>query len=185
MQGNNTVSTNNGVGIFIAQSNTVTIEGNGTDDALTVEGRQGGAGIGGSAYTPCGNIIIDNITVTARSKRQTGGGTYAAGIGTSSSSVGKISISNAIIYAYAAGDGINMGAAAIGSGIDSNAGTTIQREFDITISNSTIYASKGCSYASYIGAGGDLVNPTGYTIISTAKITNSTIYNESGAVIIQ
>ena len=101
--------------------------------------------------------------------------------------MGKISISNAIIYAYAAGDGDgdNMGAAAIGSGIDSNAGTTIQREFDITISNSTIYASKGCSYASYIGAGGDLVNPTGYTIISTAKITNSTIYNESGAVIIQ
>ena len=81
-----------------------------------------------------------------------------------------------------------MGAAAIGSGIDSNAGTTIQREFDITISNSTIYASKGCSYASYIGAGGaggDLVNPTGYTIISTAKITNSTIYNESGAEITQ
>ena len=187
VQGNNTVSTNNGVGIFIAQSNTVTIEGNGTDDALTVEGRQGGAGIGGNAYTPCGNIIIDNIIVTARSEGQAGGGIFAAGIGTSNSSVGKISISNAIIYAYAAGDGDgdNMGAAAIGSGIDSNAGTTIQREFDITISNSTIYASKGCSYASYIGAGGDLVNPTGYTIISTAKITNSTIYNESGAEITQ
>ena len=185
VQGNNTVSTNNGVGIFIAQGNTVTIEGNGTDDALTVEGRQGGAGIGGSAYTPCGDIIIDNITVTARSKRQTGGGTYAAGIGTSSSSVGKISISNAIIYAYAAGDYLNMGAAAIGSGTDDSGGTTIQREFDITISNSTIYASKGCSYASYIGAGGETVNPTGYTIISTAKITNSTIYNESGAEITQ
>ena len=125
--------------------------------------------------------------MTSRSEGQAGGGIFAAGIGTSNSSVGKISISNAIIYAYAAGDGDgdNMGAAAIGSGIDSNAGTTIQREFDITISNSTIYASKGCSYASYIGAGGDLVNPTGYTIISTAKITNSTIYNESGAVIIQ
>lgn len=78
-----------------------------------------------------------------------------------------------------------MGAAAIGSGTDDSGGTTIQREFDITISNSTIYASKGCSYASYIGAGGETVNPTGYTIISTAKITNSTIYNESGAEITQ
>ena len=181
----NEVESSNGAGIFIAQGNTVTIEGNGTDDALTVKGSKGGAGIGGSAYTPCGDIIIDNITVTARSERQTGGGTYAAGIGTSSSSVGKISISNAIIYAYAAGDYLNMGAAAIGSGTDDSGGTTIQREFDITISNSTIYASKGCSYASYIGAGGETVNPTGYTIISTAKITNSTIYNESGAVITQ
>ena len=182
---NNNITSSGSAGIYVAEGYSVTIEGNGTDDALTVEGRQGGAGIGGSAYTPCGNIIIDNIIVTARSKGQAGGGIFAAGIGTSSSSVGKISISNAIIYAYAAGDYLNMGAAAIGSGTDDSGGTTIQREFDITISNSTIYASKGCSYASYIGAGGDLVNPTGYTIISTAKITNSTIYNESGAEITQ
>lgn len=103
--------------------------------------------------------------MTARSEGQAGGGIFAAGIGTSSSSVGKISISNAIVYAYAAGDGINMGAAAIGSGIDSNGGTTIQREFDITISNSTIYASKGCSYASYIGTGGHMRGPVGYNVI--------------------
>ena len=182
---NNNITSSGSAGIYVAEGYSVTIEGNGTDDALTVEGRQGGAGIGGSAYTPCGNIIIDNIIVTARSEGQAGAGTYAAGIGTSSSSVGKISISNAIIYAYAAGDYLNMGAAAIGSGTDDSGGTTIQREFDITISNSTIYASKGCSYASYIGAGGETVNPTGYTIISTAKITNSTIYNESGTVITQ
>ena len=106
---NNNITSSGSAGIYVAEGYSVTIEGNGTDDALTVEGRQGGAGIGGSAYTPCGNIIIDNIIVTARSKGQAGGGIFAAGIGTSSSSVGKISISNAIIYAYAAGDYLNMG----------------------------------------------------------------------------
>ena len=52
-----------------------------------------------------------------------------------------------------------------------------QTEFDITISNSTIHATQRCAYASYIGAAGYYEEGSvNYDIISTARITDSTIY---------
>ena len=188
---NNTITSSNGAGIYVAEGYSVTIKGNNTDDELTVTGDNGGAGIGGyyagndpyyTAYS-CGNINISNITLTASGDMHIWG--YAsAGIGaTGDGTVGKINIVNAVVYAT--GNGIvNYGGAAIGGG--SSGSSAGQTAFDISISNSEIHATKGSSYASYIGAGGDISSrPANYNIISTAKITNSTIYNESGIEITQ
>ena len=186
---NNTITSSNGAGIYVAEGYSVTIKGNNTDDELTVTVNNGGAGIGGyyagndpyyTAYS-CGNINISNITLTASGDMHSGG--YAsAGIGaTGDGTVGKISIVNAVVYATGNGN-VYYGGAAIGGG--SSGSSAGQTAFDISISNSEIHATKGSSYASYIGAGGDIGSrPANYNIISTAKITNSTIYNESGAVI--
>ena len=186
----NEVSSSDGAGIYVAENSTVTIQGNSTEDALTCEGNNLNAGIGGymidnnTAYN-CGNIVIDNVTLTARSGQTSNVGNYAAGIGAAANAkVGSISISNAIIYADGGGDNSTMGAAAIGGGID-YLNLSGQTEFDITISNSTIHATRGCSYASYIGAGGWHGGTAGYNIISTANITGSIIYDESGTEITQ
>ena len=186
----NEVSSSGGAGIYVAENSTVTIQGNSTEDALTCEGNNLNAGIGGymidnnTAYN-CGNIVIDNVTLTARSGQTSNVGNYAAGIGAAANAkVGSISISNAIIYADGGGDNSTMGAAAIGGGID-YLNLSGQTEFDITISNSTIHATRGCSYASYIGAGGWHGGTAGYNIISTANITGSIIYDESGTEITQ
>ena len=78
-----------------------------------------------------------------------------------------------------------MGAAAIGGGVDGSS-SNIQTAVDITISNSTIHATRGYSQASYIGAGGlNVTKPAGYNIISTARITDSHVYDESGNEITQ
>ena len=187
----NTVSSDNGAGIYVAQGSTVTITGRDRNDVLTATGREGGAGIGsystsdGTNYS-CGNIIISNVTLTARSEGFVGAGDYAAGIGSAGvGTVGSISISDATIYAQGYGDNYNMGAAAIGGGVD-GASSDIQTAFDITISNSTIHATRGCPHASYIGAGGlNGAKPAGYNIISTARITDSHVYDESGNEITQ
>ena len=188
----NTVSSDNGAGIYVAQGCSVTITGRSREeDELTATGRKGGAGIGsystsdGTNYS-CGNIIISNVTLTARSEGFVGAGDYAAGIGSAGvGTVGSISISDATIYAQGYGDNYNMGAAAIGGGVD-GASSDIQTAFDITISNSTIHATRGCPHASYIGAGGlNGAKPAGYNIISTARITDSHVYDESGNEITQ
>ena len=182
----NHVSTSgNSSGVFVDESSTVTIEGSGKDDALTVQGGYGAAGIGGYSDSgngiSCGKIIIRNVTLTANSGEEGGGG-FAAGIGAAANAeVKSIEISNAVVYAKGGGDGINIGAAAIGGGVDTMSGDR-QTSFDeIRITDSDIHATKRCPYASYIGAGGMLFNSAGYDIISTAVITNSIIYNESGA----
>lgn len=182
----NNVTSSDGAGIYVVQGSSVTITGrNREEDELTATGREGGAGIGsystsdGTNYS-CGNIIISNVTLTARSEGSVGAGDYAAGIGSAGvGTVGSISISDATIYAQGYGDNYNMGAAAIGGGAD-GISSNIQTAFDITISNSTIHATRGCSYASYIGASGEATNPAGYNIISTAKIPNSHIYDGNG-----
>ena len=161
------------------------------EDELTATGGAGSAGIGsystsdGTNYS-CGNITISNVTLTARSEGSAGAGDFAAGIGSAGvGTVGSISISDAAIYAQGYGDNINMGAAAIGGGVD-GISLDIQTAFDITISNSTIHATRGCPHASYIGAGGmNVVKPAGYNIISTARITDSHVYDESGNEITQ
>lgn len=177
-----TVSKGEGAGIYVAENYTVTITGNSTEDAISVTGSDGGAGIGGQWDTAgelrcsCGNINISNVTITAKGS-MSGFGDCASGIGAAGGgTVGSISISNAIVYAEGGGTAKNgyydlYGAAAIGGGYEGG-----QTEFDITISNSTIHATKSCSYATYIGRQGELSDPANYDIISSARITDSTIY---------
>lgn len=182
-----TVSKGEGAGIYVAENHTVIITGNSTEDAISVTGSEGGAGIGGQWDTTgelrcsCGNINISNVTITAKGS-MAGYGDCASGIGAAGGgTVGSISISNAIVYAEGGGtakygqEGDYFGAAAIGGGFDGHNGGG-QTEFDITISNSTIHATKSCSYATYIGRQGEKYDPANYDIISSARITNSTIY---------
>lgn len=182
-----TVSKGEGAGIYVAENHTVTITGNSTEDAISVTGSEGGAGIGGQWDTTgelrcsCGNINISNVTITAKGS-MSGIGDCASGIGAAGGgTVGSISISNAIVYAEGGGtakygqEWDYFGAAAIGGGFDGDNGGG-QTEFDITISNSTIHATKSCSYATYIGRQGEQYDPANYDIISSARITNSTIY---------
>lgn len=178
-----TVSKGEGAGIYVAENHTVTITGNSTEDAISVTGSEGGAGIGGQWDTTgelrcsCGNINISNVTITAKGS-MSGFGDIASGIGAAGvGTVGSISISNAIVYAEGAFGGWDIysySSAAIGGGYDGSGNE--QTEFDITISNSTIHATQKCAYSSYIGATGDYRGPVNYDIISTARITDSTIY---------
>ena len=179
----NKVSTDEGAGIYVAENYTVTITGNSHEDAITVTGGGGGAGIGAyfdftkSITNSCGNIHISNVTITAKAISDSAIGDCGSGIGSAgSATVGSIIISNAIVYAegFAQGRGY-YAAAAIGGGWDGHTGNG-QTEFDITISNSTIHATQRCAYASYIGAAGQYYGHVNYDIISTARITDSTIY---------
>ncbi len=186
----NEVSSSNGAGIYVAENSTVTMQGNSTEDALTCGGNNLSAGIGGymiddNTACNCGNIVIDNVTLTARSGQTSNVGNYAAGIGAAANArVGSISITNAIVYADGGGDGIAMGAAAIGGGIGATS-LSGQTEFDITISNSAIRVTRGCPYASYIGAGGHAQGAADYDIIPAARIINSVVYGENGAELAQ
>ena len=192
ISGTNNVSVNEdnyGAGIYVAQGSSVTITGTSEDDVLVVTGGSGGSGIGGytsSDYNshPCGNITIENITVKATSNIPTITGGYAAAIGAcGDQTVGTITISNAVVYANGGGSN-DSGGAGIGGGVSSLYGFG-QKEFDISIADSEIHVSKGCPYASYIGAGGMRSEQTNYKIIPSAKITNSHIYDESGNEITQ
>ena len=179
----NKVSTDDGAGIYVAENYTVTITGNSQEDAITVTGGGGGAGIGAYHAHPessnsCGDINISNVTITAKAISSSLEGYGGSGIGSAgSATVGSITISNAIVYAEGAFEGweyYSQSAAAIGGGISLEGDD--QTEFDITISNSTIHVTQKCAHSSYIGAGGFFDGPVNYDIISTARITDSTIY---------
>ena len=187
ISGTNNISVNEdnyGAGIYVAQGSSVTITGTSEDDVLVVTGGSGSSGIGGYTSSdyyshPCGNITIENITVRATSNIPTVTGGYAAAIGAcGDQTVGSITISNAVVYANGGGSN-DYGGAGIGGGVSSLFGFG-QTEFDISIADSEIHVSKGCPYASYIGAGGMRSEQTNYKIIPSAKITNSHIYDESG-----
>ena len=176
----NKVSTDDGAGIYVAENYTVTITGNSQEDAITVTGGGGGAGIGAYYFRPisnsCGDINISNVTITAKAVSANEHGHAGSGIGSAGlATVGSIKISNAIVYAegFAQGRGY-YAAAAIGGG--TTGGDDDQKEFDITISNSTIHATQKCVYSSYIGAAGHYNLHANYDIIPTARITDSTIY---------
>ena len=176
----NKVSTDDGAGIYVAENYTVTIIGNSQEDAITVTGGGGGAGIGAYYFRPisnsCGDIHISNVTITAKAVSDNEHGHAGSGIGSAGlATVGSIKISNAIVYAegFAQGRGY-YAAAAIGGG--TTGGNDDQKEFDITISNSTIHATQKCVYSSYIGAAGHYYLHANYDIIPTARITDSTIY---------
>ena len=158
----NEVSSNNGAGIYVAEGYSVTITSDDkTANSITLTGK-GGAGIGGhlasGQHSACGNIIIQNVTVIASSSYSLGMQGYNPGIGGSGNAAcGKISITNAIVYAYGS-NGPNQGSPAIGAGLDDsmNPGSvpTIQ------IETSDIYAHRG-NYADYIGQSGDRNNSRG------------------------
>ncbi len=176
----NKVSTDDGAGIYVAENYTVTITGNSQEDAITVTGSKGGAGIGAYYVRPisnsCGDINISNVTITAKAISDNVHGHAGSGIGSAGvATVGSINISNAIVYAEGfAQDRGYYAAAAIGGG--TTGGWDEQTEFDITISNSTIHVTQKCAYSSYIGASGHYNRRVEYDIISTARITDSTIY---------
>lgn len=159
----NEVSSSDGAGIYVAEGYSVTITSDDkTANSITLTGK-GGAGIGGylassGQHSACGNIIIQNVTVIASSSYSLGMLGYNPGIGGSGNAAcGKISITNAIVYAYGS-NGPNQGSPAIGAGLDDsmNPGSvpTIQ------IETSDIYAHRG-NYADYIGQSGDRNNSRG------------------------
>ena len=148
--GSNTVSSNKGAGIYVAEGCTVTIQGSSRkDDVLKATAGEDGAGIGCSGdydtgTFPCGNIVIKNVTVYAYSDASV---ISSPGIG-SRESCGTITIDNATVYARGTAQA-SSGCPAIGS--YSSVPT-------ITINGSDIYAYRGAfngtSYADWIGRGG-------------------------------
>lgn len=158
-------------GIFIHSGHTLTIMGSGKLDATggntsktdAGSGNIGGAGIGGTKDTSCGNIIIAGGTITA-----TGTG-RCAGIGCgwangANITCGNITISGGTVTAtggdYAAG---------IGSG---NAENNTNKCGDISISGGSVTATGG-NYAVGIGSGNadQAINTCGaITISGSAKV---------------
>ena len=169
--GSNTVSSDNGAGIYVAEGCTVTIQGSSRkDDVLKATAGEDGAGIGGyaqsaSSYTPCGDITINNVTVYAYSAKLT---ESSPGIG-SRESCGTITIDNATVYARGTAHA-SGGCPAIGSYFSVPA---------ITINGSDIYAyrgayTNGASYADWIGQGGDAFYYQGGAI--QGDIRSTTVY---------
>lgn len=154
----NEVSSNNGAGIYVAGSSTVTITGNSRDDALTTRGGNGGSGIGGNHAT-CGNIEISNMTVHAHGSDENAD-FLSAGIGGSGNNgCGTITIDNATISAYGASDGAagNMSSPGIGGGLYGDDKGTYST---ITIkNNSQVSVQRGSNRSDYIGSGGSTNNP--------------------------
>ena len=132
----NTVSVsvaNYGAGIYVPETQTLTIQGNGS---LTATGGLVSAGIG-SWSKGCGNIIIEGGTIAAY------GGSGAAGIGSGNkSNCGNIIIEGGTVTAQG-----GARAAGIGSGINASCG-------NISITGGTVTATGG-DYAAGIGTGED------------------------------
>ncbi len=120
-------------GVHVPVNKTLTIKGNGSLNASS-NGRA--AGIGGGVDLACGNIIIEDGTITAA------GGNHAAGIGSANNYCGDISIRGGNVTAT----GGKIYGAGIGTGHSGECG-------NITLSGGTIRASGG-SNAPGIGAGG-------------------------------
>ncbi len=151
-----TANYQNKAGIRIAEGFTLTISGNGT---LTATGcvrnstANGGAGIGGSGSTNCGNIVITGGTITAQ------GGEGAAGIGCGAlaNSTGTVKCGNITI----SGGNVTATGGKYGAGIGSgyvekkgNSGLAQARNIcgNIEITGGTMTA-KGGTKAAGIGCG--------------------------------
>lgn len=172
----NEVSSSAGAGIYVAENATVTITSSSrTGNELTVTaGGNDASGIGGycngNSETSCGNIEINNVTLTAYAGSSGLYGIVAAGIGgVGTSSCGNIKISNATVTAYGTAENM-VSACAIGANDLTN----------ITISNSEIHAHRGghngSSYSDYIGQHGDYVNAKNGI---QGTITGSTVYKHT------
>ena len=163
----NTVSSNKGAGIYVAEGCTVTIQGSSRkDDVLNATAGRDGAGIGCSGdydtgTFSCGNIVIKNVTVYAYSDKNI---TSSPGIG-SRESCGTITIDNATVYAQGTAQSSSC-CPAIGS---------FSSVPPITINGSDIYAYReapnGTSYADWIGRGGNRYGYQGGQIQGDIKST--------------
>lgn len=161
IQGNDTIRSSNGAGIFVTSENTVTIQSSDrSDNALFVQAGGEAAGIGGIATsgtgTNCGNITIQKIRLYAYGSSGNGGacpGIGGAGTGT----CGTIKIENSVVYAYGSASSDNH-APAIGSaqpaGRESPAAPRCEFSGSTSYNDCTIYAHRGGGNADYIGQGG-------------------------------
>ena len=182
--GNNSVTTRNIVtnlaaGIYVAHGSTITISGNNMEeDVLRITGGCDGAAIGGyctgyGQHTNCGDITVSNVTVYAEVSNNYQNA-YAPGIGSTGSTCGTITITNAIVHARGFGD-MYGSAPAIGA---------YESVPEIVITDSEIHAYRGSyngtSYADYIGRGGSRIDYQGGQIqYSSGSITGSTVYKYS------
>ena len=182
--GNNSVTTrdivtNLAAGIYVAHGSTITISGNNMEeDVLRITGGCDGAAIGGyctgyGQHTNCGDITVSNVTVYAEVTNNYQRA-YAPGIGSTGSTCGTITITNAIVHARGFGD-MYGSAPAIGA---------YESVPEIVITDSEIHAYRtsynGTSYADYIGRGGSRIDYQGGQIqYSSGSITGSTVYKYS------
>ena len=148
-------------GIFIPDSHTLTIQGDGKLTATPFDGGGGsarGAGIGGGYYSggDCGNIMIKDGDITAI------GGINSAGIGGAAEhNCGDITISGGVVKA----NGGKYGAG-IGSGYSGTSSSNSSNYNKILISGGTVEA-KGGELAAGIGTGlGESPNSGPITITS-------------------
>ena len=186
---NNTITSSNSAGIYVAENATVTITGSNRSDVLTVTGNEGSSGIGGyviddSSFQSAnsGNINIKNVTLYAYSSSLSDMGTVSPGIGsTGSATCQSITIDNAAVYAYGCGFS-SMSAPAIGNGIDWIENTASATPTVTISNNSEVHAhrgeSDGRSFADYIGRAGVLASP--YSDVKASVDATSVVYKYTG-----
>lgn len=157
IQGNDSIRSGNGAGIFVAEGKTVTIQSSDyTDNALFVQAGGEAAGIGGYANTNCGNITIQKIRLYAYGSSGNGGACPGIG-GAGSGECGTITIEDSKVYAYGATSGSNH-APAIGSAQPANGESPAAPSVNVS-GGDILYAYRGgtgyqASNADYIGRGG-------------------------------
>lgn len=186
---NNTITSSNSAGIYVAENATVTITGNNRGDVLTVTGNEGSSGIGGyviddSSFQSAnsGNINIKNVTLYAYSSSYSNKGTVSPGIGsTGNATCQSITIDNAAVYAYGCGFS-STSAPAIGNGIDWIENTASATPTVTISNNSEVHAhrgeSDGRSFADYIGRAGVFASP--YSDVKASVDATSVVYKYTG-----
>ena len=186
---NNTITSSNSAGIYVAENATVTITGSNRGDVLTVTGNEGSSGIGGYVIDDSniqsansGNINIKNVTLYAYSSSLSDMGTVSPGIGsTGSATCQSITIDNAAVYAHGCGSS-SMSAPAIGNGIDWIENTASATPTVTISNNSEVHAhrgeSDGRSFADYIGRAGVLASP--YSDVKASVDATSVVYKYTG-----
>ena len=189
VQGNSTVTSDDGAGIYVAEGKTVTITGDNRSDVLTVSGANGNSGIGGYVISDLeaqsansGSINIKNVTVYAYSSSQSLMGTVSPGIGsTGDATCQSISIDNATVHAYGCGE-TALSAPAIGNSMN-YLGRTASTIPTVTISNhSEVHAHRGerngWSFADYIGRAGS--RSYSYNDVMATVDATSVVYKYTG-----
>ena len=172
-------------GIFVAEGGTVNITSNGTNNILRAHGTLAAAIGGKYVYAEesynAGNISISNVTVYAYTNNYYAAAIGAAGVGT----CGTINITNAVVYAYGAGDRWTSA-----PGIGSAWGLVGWPETIpvVIISDSELHTFRYHSASDYIGYLGDVDGNVDGSTFATGSINcgdggsvkNSTIYCYTG-----
>lgn len=164
VQGNVSVKSSAGAGVFVASGSSVSIQSsNRSTNRFTAEAGGEAAGIGGYANTNCGNITIQNIHLTAHGSSGESGGACPGIGGAGNGTCGTITIENSTVYTYGT-TSANNHAPGIGSAQPASGKSPDAPRCEI--SNSDIETYRGCvnrhtSYADYIGQGGNPEFPHG------------------------